>query len=199
MYNRSLLYVLICFCIDHQKHIIYFPFYFFPRHFFFFFFFFLFFCLFFSIIFISCNFAKHTPWQYLRLTAMDDQAKAIHAYLQISFVIYSFFFSLFYFYFYRDDTIFFFYISHSLCLSLILLSWILTTRILHLVALSTHVCIKIYYYNEANVRLAFYFFVVTYLYIFLCTFTERYMSKKMDQYELYVLYVCRWITGHTVL
>lgn len=146
---------------------------FFSSTFFFYFFFFLFFCLFFSIIFISCNFAKHTPWQYLRLTAMDDQAKAIHAYLQISFVIYSFFFSLFYFYFYRDDTIFFFYISHSLCLSLILLSWILTTRILHLVALSTHVCIKIYYYNEANVRLAFYFFVVTYLYIFLCTFTEH--------------------------
>lgn len=72
---------------------------FFSSTFFFYFFFFLFFCLFFSIIFISCNFAKHTPWQYLRLTAMDDQAKAIHAYLQISFVIYSFFFSLFYFYF----------------------------------------------------------------------------------------------------
>lgn len=102
----------------------------------------------------------------------------------VSWLILFFPFFIFIFYFYRDDTIFFF--SHSLCLSLILLSWILTTRILHLVALSTHVCIKIYYYNEANVRLAFYFFVVTYLYIFLCTFTERYMSKKMDQYELYV-------------
>lgn len=166
MYNRSLLYVLICFCIDHQKHIIYFPFYFFPRHFFFTFF--LFFCLFFSIIFISCNFTKHTPWQYLRLTAMDDQTKAIHAYLQICFMIYPFF-SLFYFYFLflsRRYNFLLLYFSFSLSLSLILLSWILTTRILHLVALSTHVCIKIYYYNEANVWLAFYFFVVTYLYIF---------------------------------
>lgn len=122
---------------------------------------------------------------------MDDQAKAIHAYLQICFVTYPFFsFFIFTFYFLllsRRYNFLFLYFSFSLSLSLILLSWILTTHILHLVALSTHVCIKIYYYNEAtNVRLAFYFFVVTYLYIFLCTFTERYMSKKMDQYELYV-------------
>lgn len=49
------------------------------------------------VIYYGCNFAKHTPWQYFRLTAMDDQAKAIHAYLQfLSHVVSSFFLFSFY-------------------------------------------------------------------------------------------------------
>lgn len=177
MYNRSLLYVLICFCIDHQKHIIYFPFYFFPRHFFFTFF--LFFCLFFSIIFIWCNFTKHTPWQYLRLTAMDDQAKAIHAYLQICFMIYPFF-SLFYFYF--------LFLSRRYNFLLLYFSFSLSLTHSSLMNINyTHTSFSRFIYTcmykdillQWGQRVARFLFLRCYLSIYFCTFIERYMSKKM--------------------
>lgn len=128
---------------------------------------------------------------------MDDQAKAIHAYLQICFVTYPFF-SLFYFYF----------LFLSRRYNFLLFSFSLSLTHSSLMNINyTHTSFSRFIYTcmykdillQWGQRAARFLFLRRYLSIYFSLYVHRTLHVKENGSVRIVRMHIRWITGHTVL
>lgn len=197
MYNRSLLYVLTCFCIPETHNL--FSVLFFSSTFFFYFFF-LFLRLFFSIIFISCNFAKHTPWQYLRLMQWMIRLKRftrIYKFVSWLILFFPFLFLLFTFIATIQFSFFIFLIlSVSLTHSSLMNINYTHTSFSRFIYTCMYKDILLQWGHQ---RAARFLFLRRYLSIYFSLYVHRTLHVKENGSVRIVRMYIRWITGHTAL